>query len=137
MGKVQAQLHTLGLHVSDAWGLFRVLDSDHTLAVDQKEFVQGCVRLKENASKLEIEILLAELGKMEKHWNKSMRILNVKMEEVSASMEKISMRNANKGGLRRRAVEDDDRPSITSTDLVVTHEQLEALGMEIASPVSN
>jgi len=61
--KVKDRLATLGLRVSDAWGLFRLLDTEKSYKIDIEDFIRGCLRLKDHASKMDIEGLLIELRK--------------------------------------------------------------------------
>merc|ERR1712228_935944 len=81
--EMQAHLHSLGLHVADAWGMFRLLDADSSSTVERQEFVSGCIRLKANATRLEMELLMSELVKMGKECNKNMRDIKKRLDLIS------------------------------------------------------
>merc|ERR1712176_1682525 len=81
--QVQAHFQTLGLHISDAWGMFRILDQDSSLTVNRNEFITGCVRLKINASKLDVEMVMAELTKMSGIWHKAIHRMQRQLDDVS------------------------------------------------------
>merc|ERR1712224_483211 len=61
---VLAHLHTLGLEVHEAVGLFRLLDVDESHEVSIDEFVVGCMRLKGGAKSIDLATLMYENKKM-------------------------------------------------------------------------
>lgn len=52
--KVQAYFESLGLDISDAWGLFKLLDVDESHQVELEEFVEGCLRLRGEAKAMDV-----------------------------------------------------------------------------------
>eukprot|EP00928_Gymnodinium_smaydae_P045005 TRINITY_DN30041_c0_g1_i1.p1 TRINITY_DN30041_c0_g1~~TRINITY_DN30041_c0_g1_i1.p1 ORF type:complete len:539 (-),score=45.64 TRINITY_DN30041_c0_g1_i1:358-1974(-) len=51
----------LGLDPRDAWSLFSLLDTDGNRRVDPDEFVEGCLRLRGHATRIEMESLRKEI----------------------------------------------------------------------------
>lgn len=51
---IQARFMALGLHVTDAWSLFKLIDTDKSDVIDLEEFVLGCMQLRGSASTLDI-----------------------------------------------------------------------------------
>ena len=47
--RVKAYFKTIGLHVTEARGLFRLLDLDNSNKAIKSEFIMGCARLKGEA----------------------------------------------------------------------------------------
>jgi len=62
--EVNALLSHLELRPSEATGLFRLLDDDHSSRVSIDEFVNGCIRLKGGAKALDMISLMFEHKKM-------------------------------------------------------------------------
>merc|ERR1711933_291595 len=80
--KCQAYLETLGIDLSDAWSLFKMLDSDGGGTIDVEEFVSGCLNLKGSAKAVHI-------AKME-HDSRMMRqLLENFIESVDANLEAL------------------------------------------------
>lgn len=52
--RMLAFLASMGLDISDAIGLFEVLDSDSTGAIEQTEFLLGCLRLRGGAKSIDL-----------------------------------------------------------------------------------
>ena len=57
---VTAYFASLGLEPSDAWTLFKLLDSQNQKAVNIRDFVDGCVRLKGTARSIDVAKLMYE-----------------------------------------------------------------------------
>merc|ERR1712107_826755 len=49
-----------GISVSEAWGLFRLLDLDNSGGVDIHEFTMGCLRLKGEARTIDVATMMYE-----------------------------------------------------------------------------
>jgi hypothetical protein len=62
--KVEATLDTMGITLSEATGLFALLDSGGDGTVDVHEFVSGCVRLKGDAKAVDMVTLIFENKKV-------------------------------------------------------------------------
>merc|ERR1740129_643443 len=61
---VQAQFAAIGISVDEAWGCFRLLDTDDSGIISVQEFVTGCMRLKGSASSVDVATLLYENKRM-------------------------------------------------------------------------
>merc|ERR1712014_553303 len=66
--KTRLRLKALGLDVSEAHGLFRLLDTDDQGELDCDEFAIGCLRLRGQAKSLDTATLMYENKKMMKTW---------------------------------------------------------------------
>merc|ERR1712018_80024 len=51
---------SLDIEPSDAWMLFRLLDTDNTRTIDAEEFVTGCLRLKGSAKAFDMATIRYE-----------------------------------------------------------------------------
>jgi len=58
------QLECLGIHPTEAHGLFKLLDDDASGSVSIEEFVSGCLRLKGTAKAVDMITLLFETNKL-------------------------------------------------------------------------
>lgn len=54
----------LGLQVSDAWTLFRLLDHGGTEVVNAEDFIEGCLRLRGHARSLDIAQIMYECNQV-------------------------------------------------------------------------
>merc|ERR1719487_1201810 len=61
---VQLYLHEVGIDVSDAQGLFDILDHDQSGVLSVAEFVDGCIRARGNARAKEMMMLHCDIFKM-------------------------------------------------------------------------
>jgi len=52
--QVIAYFAIMGLDVSDAWDLFKLLDTDRNAEIDLNEFVEGCVKLRGTAKAIDV-----------------------------------------------------------------------------------
>merc|ERR1712176_179185 len=53
----QAYLQSLGIDVTDAWTLLKLLDRDGTGTIDLEEFTQGCMSLRGEAKAIHLAML--------------------------------------------------------------------------------
>ena len=58
---VKDYFSTLGLDVSDAWSLFKLLDTDGGGAVEVEEFLMGCLRLRGQATAMDVAKLMNDV----------------------------------------------------------------------------
>merc|ERR1719386_577592 len=68
-----AFLATLELEASDAWELFKLLDSDDSQTIDIDEFVTGCMRLKGNAKAIDIAKISYDFKMMHRSLSRFMK----------------------------------------------------------------
>merc|ERR1712113_640178 len=64
---VKALLAHLDIDVSEASGLFLLLDGDGNGFVDLEEFLSGCMRLKGPAKQVDLALLLQESSRITSH----------------------------------------------------------------------
>merc|ERR550525_446985 len=62
--RVRAHLASMGLHLHEAEGLFRLLDVDGNGVVSTEEFIFGCMRLAGNAKSIDLATLMYENKRM-------------------------------------------------------------------------
>lgn len=62
----KVQLNALGLHTTEADGLFKLLDGDNSGSVSIDEFISGCLRLKGGAQAVDMVTMLYETNKLSK-----------------------------------------------------------------------
>eukprot|EP00927_Polykrikos_kofoidii_P081891 TRINITY_DN7986_c0_g1_i3.p1 TRINITY_DN7986_c0_g1~~TRINITY_DN7986_c0_g1_i3.p1 ORF type:complete len:759 (-),score=123.21 TRINITY_DN7986_c0_g1_i3:170-2374(-) len=55
---VKAYFQSLGLHVNEAWSLFKLIDKDREHAINIEDFVEGCLRMRGNAKSLEVNEMM-------------------------------------------------------------------------------
>merc|ERR1712217_517521 len=89
--KIKAHFRTIGLKTSSPWELFRMLDVNKTYMIDKEEFIQGCLHLKDNATKLDMAILMTEFRQATSLWKKLLPELR---PETGATPMHISERSA-------------------------------------------
>merc|ERR1712032_611344 len=77
--RVHAYFQSLKLDVSDAKGLFMLLDGDQSNEVSIDEFVEGCLRFQGEATNLDAKIMQCEVKYL---------------KDAVADMRKLLMRNA-------------------------------------------
>mmetsp|Transcript_63704 Transcript_63704/g.136946 ORF Transcript_63704/g.136946 Transcript_63704/m.136946 type:complete len:735 (-) Transcript_63704:51-2255(-) len=85
--RVKAFFTTLELDVSEAKGLFRLLDVESTGVINAEDFVNGCLKLKGQARALDVATLLYESKKASKKWQHMMRFLEAKLDDLEAKLE--------------------------------------------------
>lgn len=66
--RVKAYFRTMGLHISTAYHLFRLLDLDNSRTVSTSEFLMGCLRLQGNAKSVDVATLMYENKRMMMKW---------------------------------------------------------------------
>merc|ERR1711920_1189528 len=75
-----AYLQSLGIDVTDAWTLLKLLDGDSTGTVDLEEFTQGCMSLRGGAKAIHLAMLAYDqrnlMDLMEEFMNRTCRQLN-------------------------------------------------------------
>lgn len=54
----QAYLAAMGLDVSDAWSVFKLMDVDESMSVDVEEFVNGILRLQGSAKSVDVQTMM-------------------------------------------------------------------------------
>ena len=85
---VQEYFATLGLDVWDAWSFFKLLDADAGGSVEIEEFLMGCLRLRGQATAIDVGKILQDQEWMIKSQDKFYRYMDraiqkIKMEVAS------------------------------------------------------
>jgi len=62
--RVKAHMRALGIDIFQAAGVFRLLDTDNSGAVEADEFIMGCMRLQGHAKALDLATVLFESKKV-------------------------------------------------------------------------
>lgn len=71
----QLQLRSLGIHPTEAHGLFKLLDGDQSGVVSIEEFLSGCLRLKGTAKAVDMLTLLFENAKLSRKVERIRKVL--------------------------------------------------------------
>lgn len=80
--KTKTFLGAMDLEVSDAWELFKLLDTDESSLIDVEEFVTGCLRLKGPAKAFDIAKLSYEQKAMQKALKILIKSVEIKLDEM-------------------------------------------------------
>jgi len=71
--KVKAYFDALELDASDAWAMFKLMDSDMGNTIDVEEFVEGCMKLRGPAKSVDLHKLSKEHQRMAKRLTSRVR----------------------------------------------------------------
>jgi len=96
------QLECLGIHPTEAHGLFKLLDDDDSGSVTIEEFLSGCIRLKGTAKAIDMITLLFETNKISKKIGKLTRIVQ-------------ELQGPDQGPDESVALKDSDDPALSTT----------------------
>jgi hypothetical protein len=80
--EIQLYLKSVDLDVSEAHGLFQLLDTDDTGVVDAEEFVMGCLRLRGVAKAVDLASLMYE----ERRWHRQIYTIMCSIDETVADV---------------------------------------------------
>mmetsp|Transcript_68482 Transcript_68482/g.125782 ORF Transcript_68482/g.125782 Transcript_68482/m.125782 type:complete len:228 (+) Transcript_68482:54-737(+) len=87
---MQAYFASLDLDTSDAWTLFKLLDTDEGNAIDVDEFIMGCLRLKGNAKSIDIAKMSCENKFMMKKMGTFMKFVELELESLTEVLHEIT-----------------------------------------------
>jgi len=87
--RVWAYLSSLGLDVSEADGLFKLLDMDGSGTIGIEEFLMGCMRLKGYAKTIDLATLMYENRRLTDHATHFYSFAKVKLETLVERIGKI------------------------------------------------
>lgn len=79
---MQAYLEALELDASDAWTLFKLLDTDAKHTIDCDDFMMGCMRLKGAAKAIDVAQLLYENRQLKQTLGCFMNVIEEKLEKL-------------------------------------------------------
>jgi Ca2+-binding EF-hand superfamily protein len=84
--KTSAYLATMQLDITDAWELFKLLDTDESSYIDVEEFVHGILRLKGLAKAIDVAKLDYEQKIRQKRLAKHMVAVDAKLTKIQKAM---------------------------------------------------
>lgn len=87
--RIIAYFRTMGLEISTAYHLFRLLDLDNSDTVSVSEFVLGCLRLQGTAKNVDVATLMYENKRMMIKWVTFMDFMEGKFEEVLGEIARV------------------------------------------------
>lgn len=87
--QVIAYFDALELGTSDAWSLFKLLDSDKTNTIDIEQFVTGCANLKGNARGIDMAKLIHESQWMNKRVTTFMSETEMRFVAICSLLDRI------------------------------------------------
>lgn len=87
---VQEYFATIGLEVPDAWSLFKLLDMDGGGAVEVEEFLDGCLRLRGQATALDVGKIIHEQAWLLKNQGKFQAFVEVELRHVKRQLGSIT-----------------------------------------------
>eukprot|EP00427_Karlodinium_veneficum_P027195 CAMPEP_0169200838 /NCGR_PEP_ID=MMETSP1016-20121227/10086_1 /TAXON_ID=342587 /ORGANISM="Karlodinium micrum, Strain CCMP2283" /LENGTH=644 /DNA_ID=CAMNT_0009277721 /DNA_START=145 /DNA_END=2078 /DNA_ORIENTATION=+ len=88
--RVVAYFRSMGVHISTAYHLFRLLDLDNSNTVSSSEFVLGCLRLQGAAKNVDVATLMYENKRMMLKWVSFMDFVEEKFQEVFEAIRQVS-----------------------------------------------
>mmetsp|Transcript_70616 Transcript_70616/g.111952 ORF Transcript_70616/g.111952 Transcript_70616/m.111952 type:complete len:257 (+) Transcript_70616:2-772(+) len=85
--KTKNKLEVMQLDITDAWELFKLLDSDDSCMVDVDEFVQGCLRLKGMAKAIDVAKLTYDTRSRQKRILRMMHYLDKRLQKIQSHLD--------------------------------------------------
>jgi len=79
--KVQSWFKALDIDAKQTWKLFKILDTDQTGRVSLHEFIEGCLRMRGSATRVDVESLKWEI--------REIRSVNVRTEQSTARIARL------------------------------------------------
>jgi len=89
--QIQLYFRSVDLDVSEAKGLFRLLDADDSGSVEAEEFVMGCLRLRGLAKAVDLATLMYENRRWHKRVDRLVRRLDGELRDVSEKLSSFSL----------------------------------------------
>jgi len=83
------QMQYLGIHPTEAAGLFKLLDDDQSGSVSIEEFLSGCIRLKGQAKAVDMITLLFETNKINHKVAKTHQMVSDLIESLDSGSEDV------------------------------------------------
>merc|ERR1712187_142665 len=85
-GRVKAYFRTLGLDISTAYHLFRLLDLDNSGTVSRSEFLMGCLRMRGSAKGVDVATLMYENKRMMLKWTAFMDFCETRFHDIQCAI---------------------------------------------------
>jgi len=110
--RVKAYFQALELDVSQAHALFKILDTDGTDDVGVDEFVEGCMRLKNQAKSLDIKLLMYQNELVFSRLKTFMEFANESFANIERKVTSMQLQRSQSG--TRKKLETDPSPQSES-----------------------
>lgn len=88
--EVREYFQTLGLDVWDAWSFFKLLDKDCGGAVEVEEFLMGCLRLRGQASAMDVGKIINDQTWLIKNQGKFHAYIEVELKQIKDSLSALT-----------------------------------------------
>eukprot|EP00434_Breviolum_minutum_P026505 symbB.v1.2.023431.t1/scaffold2143.1/size88057/2 len=88
-GKLKTMCESIGLDVWDAWSFFKLLDQDAGGAVEEGEFLTGCMRLRGGARAMDVVKILVDQGWLIRQQSRFMTYMEEQMEEMKERLDEL------------------------------------------------
>lgn len=90
--EIQLYFKTVDLDISEARGLFQLLDADQSGAVEAEEFVMGCLRLRGQAKAIDLATLMYESRRWHKRISKRIHRLETHQHIILDALDVVPSR---------------------------------------------
>eukprot|EP00434_Breviolum_minutum_P040405 symbB.v1.2.035903.t1/scaffold4944.1/size47168/8 len=81
---------TLGLDVWDAWSFFKLLDKDSGGAVEVEEFLMGCLRLRGQATAMDVGKIINDQTWLIKNQGKFHAYIEVELKQIKEQLSALT-----------------------------------------------
>lgn len=88
--EVREYFQTLGLDVWDAWTFFKLLDKDNGGAVEVEEFLMGCLRLRGQASAMDVGRIINDQTWLIKTQGKFHAYMEVELKQIKEQLSALT-----------------------------------------------
>lgn len=82
---MQGYFKAIDVDISEAAGLFRLLDLDNSGSIDSEEFLSGCLRLKGGAKALDVNLLLHEVKRFSDSYREHARRVEKQLQVLRSA----------------------------------------------------
>lgn len=101
--EVPQYLQALGISSSDVWVLFKLLDRDGNGTIDREEFLDGCMRLKGEATSFDINCMIFESRNMSKTHYEFMEYVEDRLNIIGESNYQLTCVATNMNSMLQKA----------------------------------
>merc|ERR1711998_661788 len=90
---LEAYFKSLDLSLSEAEGLFHLLDAEECGVINVEDFIAGCLRIHGTAKAIDLTVLMVEVQQLSRQWRSHALwiedILSQNLNNITASCNKI------------------------------------------------